>query len=133
MQEPHISEIFSCLEGVFEPVLRLNDPVQIFAVALRSELMRKSYGDYLFLSEWGNPRRLNSSEAVIEVLKQADSSGLKATEIVNLASILLGRPVRRDSIHSSLYDAGAKFNVMTKRWTLPDANEVEEAIQFNAE
>ena len=43
----HISEIFSCLEGVFEPVLRLNDPVQIFAVALRSELMRKSYGDYL--------------------------------------------------------------------------------------
>ena len=129
----HISEIFSCLEGVFEPVLRLNDPVQIFAVALRSELMRKSYGDYLFLSEWGNPRRLNSSEAVIEVLKQADSSGLKATEIINLASIILGRPVRRDCIHSSLYDAGAKFNVTTKRWTLPDANEVEEAIQFNAE
>ncbi len=119
----HISEIFSCLEGVFEPVSRIKEPELLFAVALRSELMSKSNGDYLFLSAWGEPRRIKASQAIIEALKQADSSGLKASEITKLASIILGRPIRRDCIYSPLSDA--RFNATTKRWVLPDAQEID--------
>jgi len=122
----HISEIFSCLEGVFEPASRLKSPEVLFAVAQRSGLMGKSSGDYLFLSTWGEPRRLNTTQAIIEALKQADSSGLKSREIIKSASAILGRPIQGDCIYGALYAAGARVNETTKRWILPDIKEIED-------
>ena len=122
----HISEIFSCLEGVFEPASRIKNPEILFAIAQRSGLMSKSSGDYLFLSTWGEPRRLNTTQSIIEALKQADSSGLKTSEIIKSASAILGRPVQRDSIYGALSAAGALVNDTTKRWLLPDTKEIED-------
>ncbi len=122
----HISEIFPCLEGIFEPASRIKDPEVLFAVAQRSGLISKSPGGYLFLSAWDGPRRLKTSQAIIEALKQADSSGLKGSEITKSASAILGRPIRRDCIYFALSAADARFNETTKRWVLPDTKGIED-------
>lgn len=117
----HTSEIFSCLEGVFEPVSRITDPNVIFAVALRSDLLSKSSDNYLFLSSWGEPRRLKIPLAVIEALKKAGPSGLKAREITKYASAIIGRPIHWHCIYLPLSKAGAVFNQTTRRWKLSEA------------
>lgn len=117
----HISEILSCLEGVFEPASRIKDPTLIFAVAQRSGLMRKSVGGYLFLPEWGEPRRLQPAQAILEVLRQSGEHGLTANEIVKLASALLGREISRESRFGYISAAGARFDEETKRWVIASA------------
>ncbi|MDP2760310.1 MAG: sigma factor-like helix-turn-helix DNA-binding protein [Sideroxyarcus sp.] len=117
----HISEIIPCLEGIFEPASRIKDPTLIFAVAKRSGLMRKSVGGYLFLPEWGEPRRLQPSQSILEVLRQSGEHGLTANEIVKLASALLGRKIPRESRYSYISAAGARFDEETKRWVIANA------------
>ena len=124
----HISEILPCLEGVFEPASRIKDPTLIFAVAQRSGLMRKSAGGYLFLPEWGEPRRLNQSQAILEVLRQSGEHGLTANEIVKLASALLGREIPRESRYGHISAAGARFDEEKKRWVIASAaDELDDA------
>jgi hypothetical protein len=117
----HISEIASCLEGVFEPASRITDSVGIFAVAQRSPNIRKSSGEYLFLSEWGEPRRMSKAQAVLEVLRQSGNYGLTANEIVKAASGLLGREIPRETMYVDIAAAGAKFDEDKKRWVITSA------------
>lgn len=114
----HISEISSCLAGVFEPASRINDPVVIFAIAKRSPIIRKSPGEYLFLSEWGESRRMSKAHAVLEVLRQSGNYGLTANEIVKSASGLLGREIPRETMYVDIAAAGAKFDEDKKRWVI---------------
>ncbi|MGZ8222169.1 MAG: hypothetical protein ACXWT0_11030 [Methylobacter sp.] len=93
--------------------------------------MSKSYGDYLYLSEWGEPRRLNSAQAIIEALKKADSTGLRTKEIIQSASAILGRQIQRDCIYGALSAAGARVDESTKRWILPDTKEIEDEETIN--
>lgn len=116
----HISEIIPCLEGVFEPISRIKDPTLIFAVAQRSGLMRKSAGGYLFLPEWGEPRRLSQSQAILKAMRQAGENGLTANEILKRASALLGREVPRANLYNHLSSA-ARFDEEKKRWVLASA------------
>jgi hypothetical protein len=74
---------------------------------------------------------MKKSQAIIEALKQADSTGLKTSEILKSASAILGRPVQRDSIYGALSAAGARVNETTKRWILPDTKETEDEETIN--
>lgn len=116
----HISEISSCLKGIFEPASRIKDPTLIFAVAQRSGLMRKSVGGYLFLPEWGEPRRLNQSQAILEAMRQSGDHGLTANEILKRASVLLGREIPRANLNGHLSSV-ARFEEETKRWVIASA------------
>jgi len=122
----HVSEIAACLDGVFEPISRIKYPTAILSLAQRSGCLRVSTGDYLFLPEWGEPRRMKKSQAIVEAIKQAGSDGLRASEIVNSASAILGRPVEREAIYSALSAAGARFDENVQRWILQDTEEVED-------
>ena len=122
----HISEIVTFLEDHFNHALVVNDPEILFAVAQRSDFISKSHGDYLYLSEWGEPRCLNKSQAIIEALKRANATGLSTGEIIKFASEILERPVERDSIYSALAAAGARINESTKRWVFSETNDIED-------
>lgn len=122
----HISEIASCLDGIFEPASSIKDPEVLFAVAQRSSLIRRSPGGYLFLSEWGEPRRMQKSQAVLEALRKSGEAGLTASEIVKIASGILGREIPQANIYGDINNAGARFNEEKKRWILPDTDEVED-------
>lgn len=113
----HISEVSSCLKEIFEPASRIKDPTLIFAVAQRSGLMRKSVGGYLFLPEWGEPRRLNQSQAILEAVRQSGENGLTANEILKRASAFLGREIPRVNLYAHLSSV-ARFDEETKRWVI---------------
>lgn len=121
----HVSEIAACLDGFFEPVSRIKYPTAILALAQRSGRLRVSVGDYLFLPEWGEPRRMQKSQAIVEAIKQAGNASLSASEIVNSASAILGRPVERETIYYALSAAGARFDETRQRWILQDTEEDE--------
>ena len=114
----HVSEIAAALEPHFEPASRIKDPVGIFAIAQRSELISKSPGDYLYLTEWGEPRRKKRSEVILELLTEAGRWGVKADELVRKASQVLGREIPKESIYADINVAGGIFNQETKRWML---------------
>lgn len=122
----HVSELVVCLDGIFEPISRIKYPTAILALAQRSGHLRVSVGDYLFLPEWGEPRRMQKSQAIVEAIKQAGAAGLSASEIVNSASTILGRPVERETIYHALTSAGARFDGTIQRWILLDTEEVED-------
>lgn len=114
----HLSEIVEYLKDKFTPISSVLDPLIIFAIAQRSVLINKSKSDYLFLSEWGNPRRKSRAEVIFEILDEAGDIGLTLTEIIKSASIILGREITKDIIHSYVYAAGAVFNQSQNRWIL---------------
>lgn len=126
----HISEILSCLEDVFEPASRIKDPTLIFAVAQRSGLISKSAGGYLFLPEWGEPRRLNQSQAILEAMSQSGEHGLTANEILKIASALLGREIQRENIYRHLSSV-ARFDEEKKRWVIANTiDELDDALDI---
>lgn len=122
----HVSELVACLDGIFEPISRIKYPTAILALAQRSGYLRVSVGDYLFLPEWGEPRRMQKSQAIVEAIKQAGAAGLSASEIVNSASTILGRPVERETIYHALTSAGARFDENVQRWILNDTENDED-------
>lgn len=114
----HVSEITAALNYTFEPASRIKDPVGIFAIAQRSNLIKKAPGDYLYLSEWGEPRRKRKSQVVLEVLTEAGSYGISAGEIVKKVSAILGRVIPQETIYVDINAAGARFDQELKRWVL---------------
>lgn len=119
----HISEISSALISIFEPASRINDPVGIFAIALRSNLFKKAPGDYLYLSEWGEPRRKRKAQIVLELLTEAGSYGISTGEIVKKLSAILGRQVPQEIIYVDINAAGARFDQALKRWVLVNSED----------
>lgn len=120
----HVSELAAYLDGIFEPASRIKHPTAILALAKRSGHFRVSTGDYLYLPEWGEPRRMQKSEAIVEAIKQAGSNALKISELIISASTILGRPVERETIYYALTAAGARFDETMQRWILPDTEEI---------
>ena len=112
----HISEIIAYLEGAFEPISRVKDPVLIFSVAQQSAAMQKSVGGYLFLSEWGEPRRLNQAQAILEALHQPIKHDLSTDGISKIASTILGREIPL-AIVSRYLSNYAQFDTKKKCWS----------------
>jgi Bacterial RNA polymerase, alpha chain C terminal domain/Sigma-70, region 4 len=123
----HISEIIACLEGAFEPISRVKDPVLIFSVAQQSAAMQKSVGGYLFLSEWGEPRRLNQSQAILEALHQPAKRDLSTEEISKIASTILGREIPL-VIVSRYLSVNARLDADTKCWSPLSADDYLEQV-----
>ena len=119
----HVSEISEYLKYVFEPASRIKDPVGIFAIAQRSKLISKSPGDYLYLSEWGEPRRKRKSQVVLEVLSEAGIDGITTNSLVKKVSEILGRDIPQETIYADINAAGAQFNQTTKHWILAKSDD----------
>ena len=96
------------------------DPVLFFGLAQKSQGFSVSQGEYVYLSEWGGPRRLNFTEAVEEVLKRAGNSGITRHEGEANVAALLGRPFPATmNFSQTSKNLGALLDETTKRWTLP--------------
>lgn len=114
----HISEILPALGNVVEAVSYIKDPALIFALARRNSRMRVSVGNYLYLSEWGEPRRMQKSEAVARALQHAGDKGLATNELLMSASALLRREISREGLYADISAAGARFDEEKRRWVI---------------
>ena len=127
----HVTEIVDSLTKTRELAERIGGTT-LMALAQRSGRMHVSYGQYLYLAEWGEPRRMQLADAIKAALEQSPN-GLRAQEIVDAASIPLGRPVNPQNIYGPLSSIGAEWCEKSGRWSLARAaeehgNEEDEAV-----
>lgn len=124
----HVSELAQALTKTREVVNRVKDPALILALAKRTGHMSCSYGQVLYLTEWGDPRRIRQPDAIKMVLERAGSSGLRISEIVESASLIIGRNISRANIYTSLSSVGARWDEEMGRWSLVETEEpIEDA------
>ena len=91
----------------------------IFGLASSDSRFHVGTGQYLFLNEWGGPRRETLSEAIRHVLEE-HSRPLTLEEIVFHISARLDRKVDRIAVSSRLQSLDAVFNILDRTW-LPAA------------
>lgn len=109
-----------------DSISKIHDPEMVMAIAVRSGSISKSSDGYLYLSEWGEHRRIKKTEAVFSILKEVGNKGVSAGELTHKTSVKIGREIARASIYSSLTLVGAIFDESKKLWILPV--DVEESI-----
>lgn len=126
----HVTEIVGTLTKTRELAERI-DGATLMALAQRAGRMRVSYGQYLYLTEWGEPRRMQLADAIKAALEQSPN-GLRAQELVEVASVLIGRPINRDAIYGPLSTIGAEWSENTGRWSLADVTEENGDEEYEA-
>ncbi|PPC96539.1 MAG: hypothetical protein CTY32_04295, partial [Methylotenera sp.] len=116
----HVTEIEDFLKTNYPPALAVKDPAGIFSIAVRDNKFSKTYEDFLYLTEWGEPRRVGKLQALQEVLNNCGDYGLTMNEIIDRASILMERDVPRNGLSRVLNEVGAKFDENAKCWKVVD-------------
>jgi hypothetical protein len=109
----HASE----LTGLRDGPLGLSVSV-IFSLAIADERLRVNQGQYLFLAEWGGPRRESVSEAVERVLTD-QSRPMRFEEIVAAVSARIGRTCERNAVSGCLQGLEAVHDPVAGLWSKP--------------
>jgi len=109
-------------------VLPLQDcPTDAFlSIASQDQRFKIAQGRYIYLTEWGSPRRETIGHAVSAVLKDA-AEPLALEEIAGLVEDRIGRTIDKPVISGALQALEADFNDATGQWSLSrqSANENE--------
>lgn len=95
-----------------------------FSLATADPRLRVSTGRYLYLDEWGGPRRESLGQAVRGVLLESDHP-LEMAEIVERVSGRLKRSVERPAVSSQLQAAEARYNPLEGTWSMAQGSVAE--------
>lgn len=117
----HVTEIVGVLTKTRELTKQI-DGTTLIALAQRARRMRVSFGQYIYLPEWGGPRRMQLADAIRTALERSQN-GLRAQELVEAANALIGRPINPQNIYGPLSAIGAEWSEKTGRWFLANATE----------
>ncbi|MGN6304201.1 MAG: DNA-directed RNA polymerase subunit alpha C-terminal domain-containing protein [Mesorhizobium sp.] len=97
-----------------------------FSLSTSDDRMRVSTGRYLYLTEWGSPRRESLHDVVAAIMGES-SKPLTLTEILTAAEDKLGRPLERNQISSQLQSLEACYDTVQNTWTLDLISDPEDA------
>lgn len=114
----HASEIRSILP------LRDCPPDAFLSIASQDRRLKMAMGRYVYLAEWGEPRRETIGGAVCAVLKTAREP-LALKEIVTLAERRVGRKCERQVVSGTLQALEAEFDEMSGKWII-NRSEIED-------
>ena len=107
----HASELFGVL------LLKDCTPDTFLSLAAQDRRLKVGRGRYVYLAEWGSPRRETIGYAVSAVLENA-SEPRALDEIVSLVERRVGRRCDRPVISAALQALEAEFNETTREWSL---------------
>ena len=107
----HVSELCSVLP------LGGCSPEALLSIATQDQRLNVAQGRYVYLTQWGNPRRETISRSVLTVLETA-SAPLDLGEIVAMVECRVGRKCERPVISGILQALEAEMDESTKRWSL---------------
>lgn len=114
----HKTELYETLKDI--PGIEMvadADPALFVSIALRSDRrMRYAIGNYLYLSDWGDARRLMIEDAVRIALEQAGSVGLRAQELREATNGVIGYQISIHAIYGPLSAIGARYDPDTGYW-----------------
>jgi hypothetical protein len=87
------------------------------SIASQDERFKIAQGRYVYLAEWGSPRRETIGHAVSAVLEDA-ARPLALEEIAELVENRIGRKIDKPVISGALQALEAKFNDATGKWSV---------------
>jgi hypothetical protein len=129
----HVSEIRSVLETTVPEVAKVEDPTLFFGLAHRDGRCAVGKGQYVYLREWGEPRRVTVVEAVRRTLEAAGRQGLTLDQVVAGAEAVIERPLPRLVVGYACSNIGANYDEASLRWTISSAPETEGAAESDLE
>jgi len=92
-----------------------NNPYVIFSLCTKSKRCKKD-DDFIYLREWGEPRRTTMRSAVIHVLSEMPTEGLVIRDIVFKSSKLYGQDLVKENIYAVMRNAGATYDEDSGKW-----------------
>ena len=119
----HISEIPRALKGAGYLAEKIGDPAILCTLARQTGKIKTGVGGYLYLSEWGESRRITVAQAIAQIIDN-NPDGLALAEIEAQLADLIGRAIDRSNISSALQSTGARWDHETGLW-LPSDEELE--------
>jgi Bacterial RNA polymerase, alpha chain C terminal domain/Sigma-70, region 4 len=115
-------------------VLPLQDcPTDAFlSIASQDERFKIAQGRYVYLAEWGSPRRETTRQAISNVLEDA-ANPLTLEEIAGLVEGRIDRKIDKPVISSALQALEAEFNDATGKWSLsrPSPDDDEDGAELD--
>ena len=106
--------------------LRDSPPDAFLSIASQDKRLKIAQGRYVYLAEWGSPRRETIGHAVSAVLEGA-ARPLALGKIARLVETRIGRKIDKPVISGALQALEAEFNDATGEWSLnrlsPDDDE----------
>lgn len=122
----HTSELLPFAESYAPRFESLGGGSVLLAVAARDQRFRSSAGQYLYLSKWEGPRRLQLGDAVRQILVERPG-GASIQAVIVAASQLMGREIARDAVYASMRNIGAVWTEEAGCWSIPpDSSTIEE-------
>ena len=108
-------------------------PEAFISIAIQDDRLRVAQGRYLYLAQWGSPRRETIAHALSAVLDEINSS-LALEEIVALLESRVGRKCDRPVISGALQAQEAEFDESTRKWRSKRLQDTEDenAKEFEA-
>lgn len=97
-------------------------PTMTASLCAADSRMRINIAQYIYLAEWGEPRRESISEATETVLSLTEAP-MSFEKIVEKIVSRIGRSCDRAAISASLQMAGAEFNQSTGEWSRSKSND----------
>jgi Bacterial RNA polymerase, alpha chain C terminal domain/Sigma-70, region 4 len=119
----HGSEVLQALCSIPAITEKISDPKLLCALAKRSERVRISSGQYVYLPEWDGPRRLTVEEGIEQVFLNAPPEGVTLDQLEDEIIKAVGRPISRAGVSSALQAFGARWHSDTGQWFAPDSVE----------
>ena len=92
-----------------------NNPHIIFSLCTKAKLCKKE-DDFLFLREWGEPRRITMRGAIAKVLSEMPENGLPIKDIVLKASFIYGKDLVRENVYGIIRNTGAFYDDVSGNW-----------------
>jgi hypothetical protein len=106
-------------------------PHVVFSIATRDPRLRVNVGQYIFLNEWGDARRISTIDAVRSLMQEA-SAPLSLDDIVAKVEATIERPCDKQSVSACLQVIDATFDSVNPVWShspasiVPDEENLEE-------
>ncbi|MBN3815618.1 hypothetical protein G3N57_02920 [Paraburkholderia sp. Se-20369] len=121
----HVTEIQPYLQALLPNIAGIADPMVLIGLAQRDQRCATGKGQFVYLREWGGPRRLTLSDSIRQALQTTGSEGLTLDGLCAAVQSLAERPVPRFQVSQACGHLGAVYDDATLRWSMPDANAIE--------
>lgn len=115
----HLSELQDFVR-TFLPVAATLDPNCLVSLATRSSKFASTNSDYIYLREWGGPKRIGLLEACRRVFQDADGSGISKADFLSRVCELIERDISSPELNGCFANLGAVYDPITKLWKLDD-------------
>ena len=121
----HVTEIHQYVQASLPSIVDVADPLALIGLAQRDQRCATGKGQFVYLREWGSPRRLTLSESIRQALQTAGPEGLTLDGLCAAVHLLAERHVPRTQVSQVCGHLGAVYDDEALRWSMPEINAIE--------